>query len=148
MDTKPCDHLIDCDAPVFIPEGWQVLPDAEQLPNRILGKVSWNPKETSLHLVDGQKNGKWIEGNKLRKELAQQSVYTAHLLDYLLIPENQHLIPEEWKGKLIFFWGTIYRGVSGRLCVRCLNWNGDRWHWNYNWLARDWFDDDPALARA
>ncbi|OHA26678.1 MAG: hypothetical protein A3D56_02640 [Candidatus Taylorbacteria bacterium RIFCSPHIGHO2_02_FULL_45_35] len=139
---------IDCDTPVFIPDGWEVLPEAEQLPNRVKGKFAWNPKEVTLHLANGQKNGKWIEGNKLRKELVKQPVYTAHLLDYLLVTENQHLIPEEWKGKWIFFWGTIYRGRYGNLYVRCLYWCGGRWFWSYYWLDDVWFGAYPAAVRA
>ena len=139
---------IDCDTPVFIPDGWEVFPEAEQLPNRVKGKFAWNPKEVTLHLANGQKNGKWIEGNKLRKELVKQPVYTAHLLDYLLVTENQHLIPEEWKGKWIFFWGTIYRGRYGNLYVRCLYWCGGRWFWSYYWLDDVWFGAYPAAVRA
>lgn len=37
---------------------------------------------------------------------------------------------------------------SGNLRVRYLNWNGDRWNWNYNWLDNDWNDDNPAVLRA
>ena len=147
-EIKPREHIIDCDTPVFIPDGWEVLPEAEQLPNRVKGKFAWNPKEVTLHLANGQKNGKWIEGNKLRKELVKQPVYTAHLLDYLLVTENQHLIPEEWKGKWIFFWGTIYRDRDGNLCVRCLSWRGDRWSWGYRWLDNDWDGGYPAAVRA
>lgn len=78
-EIKMMEHSIDCDAPVFVPEKWEVLPDTEQLPKRILGKVTLDPTKVKLHLVNGQKNGKWIEGNKLRKELAKEPVYTAHI---------------------------------------------------------------------
>jgi len=36
------------------------------------------------------------------------------------------------------------RDSNGNLYVRYLNWNGDAWNWNYNWLDNDWNDDNPA----
>lgn len=142
------DHIIDCDAIPSIPDGWSILPDDEQLPNRVRGAFIWNKEsqKDALHLDKGQKNGKWIEGNKLRKALAKQSVLNANVLDYLLA--NPHLIPEEWKGKAIFFWGTIYRGRDGRLCVRCLVWGGDGWGWGAHWLDGGWGDGAPAAVSA
>jgi hypothetical protein len=140
------EHIIDCDAPVFVPDNWEVLPDAEQLPRRICGLVKFDPKKVALHLHLNQKNGKFIEGNKLREELVSTSVYTAHVLDYLLA--NPHLIPEEWKDKAVFFWGTIYRDAIGSLCVRCLYWRGDRWCWHYACLDNDWSGHNPALVPA
>ena len=66
----------------------------------------------------------------------------ANILDYLLA--HPELIPEEWKGKYIFFWGTIYRLSDGRLCVRYLIWNGSEWDWSYDWLDDDFNSDSPA----
>lgn len=145
-EIRMIEHVIDCDAPVFIPEKWEVLPDVEQLPNRILGQVKFDPKKVDLYLSLDQKNGKLIEGNKLRKGLVSTSVYTAHVLDYLLA--NPYLIPEEWKGKAVFFWGTIYRNAVGNLCVRYLFWRGNGWCWDYLWLDNDWVDDSPAAVSA
>ncbi len=151
LRKEPCwtnDPLISCTLPVFIPEGWSVLPDSEQLPNRVLGQVKFDPSKVKLHLDEGQKEGKRIQGNELRKKLVNEPVYTAHILDYLLKPENQHLIPEEWKDKVIFFWGTIYRASYGSLSVRSLNWHGDRWRWDYFWLVGDWRDYRPSAVSA
>jgi len=85
-------------------------------------------------------------GNKLRKELAKKRVVNANVLDYLLA--NPHLIPEEWKGKAVFFWGTIYRDRGDYLCVHCLLWGGVGWRWRSRWLGRDWHGDDPAAVPA
>ncbi len=43
---------------------------------------------------------------------------------------------------------TCNRNSDGTLYVRYLNWNGDRWNWNYNWLGNDWNDNSPAALRA
>jgi len=126
-------HTIDCDAHPFVPDGWSVHKE-DQLKSSVSGQLRWNPDKVELHTCPEQEKGT-IEGNKLHKKLQGQPVLNANVLDYLLA--NPHLIPEEWKGKYVFFWGTIYRGSDGRLCVRCLFWRGGGWRW-----VGDWLDDD------
>ena len=134
------DHLIDLDAPRFIPQGWKVEEHKKG------GQLTWDATKVSLYLSEGQKNGKRLEGNKLREELKSQPVYNANLLDDLL--KNPHLIPEDWKGKYIFFWGTIYRLSDGSLYVRFLYWRGGRWYWRCRWLVLYWYGNDPAVVCA
>ena len=45
---------------------------------------------------------------------------------------------------------TLYinRDADDNLYVRYLNWNGNRWNWNYNWLDNDWNDSNPAALLA
>lgn len=116
-------HLIDCDASPFLPKGWKVEEHHKG------GQLEWNSENIALYLSEKQKNGSFIEGNKLRQELQDQPVLNANVLDYLLA--NPNLIPEEWKGKYICFWGTIYRNGNGNLSVRYLNWYGEQWYWYY-----------------
>jgi len=135
--------IINCSAQPFIPGGWSIHPE-DQLPNRITTKdFEFNPKNFSLYLSDKQKQGA-IGGNQLKEELKNQKVLTANVLDYLL--EHPELIPEEWKGKAIFFWGTIYRNSDGFLSVRYLFWDGDGWRWLCRWLDNDWLDYNPAVC--
>jgi len=122
-------RIIDCDADPFVPEGWTVAEHRER------GQLKWNPDMVSLYLSDSQKDNKTIRGHELRKELENQLVLNANVLDYLL--NHQGLIPETWKGKQIFFWGTIYHDQDGSLCVRCLYWVGGRWDGDYRWLDND-----------
>jgi hypothetical protein len=133
-------HLIDCDANPFVPEGWKV----EQ--HRKGGQLEWNPERIALYLSKGQQDGKYIGGHKLRKELEDKPVLNACVLDYLLA--HPDLIPESWKGKVVFFWGTIYRSADGGLYVRCLYWDGGRWSWDCLWLGLDWHGGHPAAALA
>ena len=128
-------HTIDCDANPHVPDGWKV---EEHIKG---GELRWNPDEVELYLCDKQKDG-IIEGNKLRKLLKGKPVLNACVLDYLLA--NHQLIPEEWKGKVVFFWGTIYRDSDGYLCVRYLCWRGGRWNWNFGWLVSGFGDGSPA----
>jgi len=132
-------HIIDCDADPFLPNGWKV---EEHIKG---GELTWNPEKITLYLSDKQKNG-MIKCNKLRKELKGKLVLNANVLEYLL--KNPHLIPEEWKGKCVFFWGTIYRDSDGNLYVRYLNSYGSSWDWDYDWLDGDWGDGRPAAVLA
>ena len=139
MDTT-IEYIIDLDAEPFVPDGWEV----EE--HRRGGQFKWDTSKVALYLSKGQQNGKGIEGNKLGNELKGKPVYNATFLDYLLA--NPDLIPEDWKGKLVFFWGTIYRDSDGSLCVRYLCWDGDGWFWDRGWLGYVWRDDDPAAVPA
>ncbi len=132
-------HVIDCDADPFVPDDWSVKEHQKG------GSWKWDSSNVTLWLADGQKNGKFVGGSKLRKELARKPVLNANVLDYLLMYTG--LIPEEWKRKYSHFWGTVYRDRDGFLYVRYLYWKGDRWHSRYRWLGSDLNDNDPALVR-
>lgn len=134
------DHVIDCDADPFVPSGWKVIEHKKG------GQLKWDPTKISLYLSKKQRDGRVTEGNILRKELENMPVTNANVLDYLLA--NPHLIPEEWKGKYVFFWGTIYRSSSGSLYVRFLYWFGVWWDWHSHWLGRDWYSSYPAALLA
>lgn len=138
-ELKFVKHLIDCDADPYIPEGWKKEEHHKG------GQLEWNPAKIQLYLSEKQK-GRYIKGYKLRKELAEKPVLNANVLDYLLA--HSELIPEEWKGKFIFFWGTIYRDSDGGLVVRCLSWDGGEWSWRYYWLDYGWHVDSPAVLFA
>jgi hypothetical protein len=128
--------VVDLDADPFVPEGWTVVSHKKG------GKFEFDPNKVKLHLSENQQNGKVIEGSKLRKELEVLKIFNANLLDFYI--GKPFLIPEEWKGKAVFFWGTIYRNSDGRLCVRYLFWDGDGWRWSSSWLGYDFHDDSPA----
>jgi len=133
-------HLINLDVSPFIPDGWKVKQHIEG------GQFEWSPEKVKLYLSPNQQDGKIVEGNELRKELEGKPVFNANLLDYLL--EHPNLIPEEWKRKYIFFWGTIYHDSDGDLGVRCLGWGGGSWSWSDGWLGYGWDSDNPALVPA
>ncbi|MEK7630019.1 MAG: hypothetical protein AAB432_01375 [Patescibacteria group bacterium] len=139
-EIKPIPHVIDCDANPFVPDGWKVEEHQKG------GQFKWDPKAIELYLSKPQRKGKTINGNDLREELKNKSVLNANVLDYLL--KNSHLIPEEWKGKLVFFWGTIYRASVGRLRVRYLRWGVGGWRWSWRWLGVAWDGARPAALRA
>lgn len=134
------EHVIDLDADPRIPyDGWKVEEHKKG------GQFKWDASKVQLFLHSKQQGGS-IEGNKLRKEFANQPVYNANLLDYLL--DNPHLIPEEWKGKAICFWGTIYRDSDDDLCVRFLVWDGGLWRQDSCWLGISFDADHPSAVAA
>ncbi len=142
-------YVIDCDANPFNPwanDGFTIEEHQKG------GQWKFDPKQVEFFLSSGQKDGKVIEGNKLRKELAKKLVFNANVLDYLLA--HPELIPDEWKTdgngntRYIFFWGTVYRRRDGYLFVRYLYWDGDRWYWSYRWLDYGWHGSNPAAVRA
>lgn len=134
-EIKPIDHLIDCDTNPFIPDGWSLEEHQKG------GLIKFDPKNISLYLSKKQKKS-IINGHDLRKELMGQPVMNANVLDYLLA--HPELIPESWKDKYIFFWGTIYRLSDGSLFVRCLDWLGSKWDWDYDSLDRVFDSIGPA----
>ena len=102
--------------------------------------------KVNLHLDPGQRYGNVLKGTELRKKLEGKPVLNAVVLDHYLA--NPHLIPEEWKGKAVFFWGTIYRHSDGNLYVRYLFWNGPGWISVHFWLGHVWNDSNPAAVSA
>lgn len=131
--------LIDLDADPFVPEDWELERHHKG------GQLTWDACKLELYLSQRQEDRKDVEGSVLREELAAMPLYNANMLDYLL--RNPHRIPEEYKDKYVFFWGTIYRR-AGRLVVRYLCWRDGQWNWGYYWLGDRWFRSDPAALRA
>jgi len=132
-------HPIDCDADPYLPEGLE-----EVVSHKKGGVLEWNPVKAYLLLSPNQQNDFTIRGYNLRKELENEPVLNANVLDYLLA--HPELIPEEWKGKIVFFWGTIYRDLDDNLYVRYLYWGGDCWGCDYYWLEDDWDGSSPAVC--
>ena len=138
------DYIIDFDATPSIPAGLSINAE-DQIVSRFRGKWTFNQKGLVAYLSKKQKKGGLIVGNDLKDELDGESVMGAQLLDFYL--KHPHLIPDEYKGKATFFWGTIYRDLIRVLCVRHLYQDGEGWASDYFWLG-DYFgfgQAHPAL---
>ncbi len=138
-------HVVDFDKSPEVPEGWTILPDSEQLPNRVRGMVTVTTNTVRFHWDDCQNDG-CIKGKDLRKKLERQWVYGDQLLNFYLA--NSQFIPEEWKNQRIYFWGVIYRSGCGGFYVRHLWWDarGQKWSWNYGWFEDYWRNNQPAAV--
>lgn len=141
VEVKPKRLLIDLSADPFCPKGLTVEEHIKAKPWK------FDAKQIELYLDPAQSGGS-ILGHDLRNVLKGKPVLNANVLNWLLQEENQHLIPEEWKGKYVFFWGTIYRRPAGSLSVRYLRWSGGQWGWFWLWLDDRWDEAHPAALLA
>lgn len=97
-----------------------------------------------LHLEPEQKESH-LNGTIIAERLKVNGL-SSSVLDYLL--ENTKEIPKDWKGKYVYFWGTIFRYADGRLYVRCLVWDDGKWQAYYDWLDDDFDGSNPAAVSA
>ena len=131
-------HIINLAKKPFCPNGFKIEEHIKGEKN-----FEWDASKVELFVSKKQKNG-YQKGTELRKEI--KNPFNANLLDYLLA--HPELIPEEWKDKVVCFWGTIYRDSDGYFCVRCLYWDGESWGRYYGWLHGDFDGVSPAARRA
>lgn len=105
---------------------------------------------TKLKRLQPLEQGEVIKGHEYLKRLkaSGEPLLDVRAMEELIKPENQHLIPEEWKKGYTYFFGTIFSNSDGNLCVPYLRWVGDGWHWVDRWLYADWLDDDFAASLA
>jgi len=119
----------------FIGKDWAVAENREVIPE------NWGPKCTRL--VSNLKSGETsVIGEEVLKRFATQPLLGARAFQYYW--NNQQDIPEDWKGKLVFFDATILRDPDGSLYSLYLRWHGGRWDWNARWLGRAW--DAPCFS--
>lgn len=122
--------LIDCDADPYVPKGWTVAS------HRHAGRLDWRAALADPAFAAGE--------DRATRDL------NANVLDHLLA--HRGLIPAAWKNgprggiRYVFFGGTLYRNIGGRLCVRYLCWIG-QWQWMTLWLGPDSCCFIPAALR-
>lgn len=148
-------HIIDCDADQYMPEKWWATPEHkrqelleqhgikewEVIEHRKGGQFEWNLDEIELYQCEEQQTRcSLFLGVKLRKKLKGKPVLNANVLDYLL--KHPELIPDEWKFKEIFFWGTTYRHGHGATGSRFLYWDVHDEKWDDSFCHPD---DYPYL---
>lgn len=135
------EYIIDCDADPLISDGWRVVEHCKN------GQMKWDPENISLYLSKEQHNDKGVVGHELYEKLKKKKRLNANVLDFLFA--NPLLIPEKWKNKFIFFWGTIYLFSDGHRYVRRLYcFGGVKWTWDYCWLDRAFDGNCPAALSA
>ncbi|PCI20689.1 hypothetical protein COB64_01840 [Candidatus Wolfebacteria bacterium] len=117
-------HIINCNIDPFTPNGWIVERHLKG------GDVVWDPSKIDLCLSKKQQKGDRIFVWDLRDYLSNKNVLNANVLDYLLM--DSRLIPEDWKGKSIMFWGTIYHYKGKR--IRYLRWHDGEWRCEWRWV--------------
>lgn len=106
------EYKIPCNTTPFIPDGLCIVE------HRKFNFFNLNSNYTKLDLSRKLKN-MCNSGANIKKHLSKKFVMNANILDFLII--NPKMIPENWKNKLIYFWGTIYGTSDGGLYVSCLD---------------------------
>lgn len=114
---------IDLGGDPYVPRGWRAGEHQKG------GLWRFNAENVDLYLADGQKDGKILHPSLLRRELEGQQVLNANVLDWLLVHRGR--IPEAWKDKQVFFWGTIYYGDNHSSSVRYLHHVHGGWQWEW-----------------
>lgn len=82
-----------------------------------------NDRKIVLHYSVPDYGWKLTKGSEMLHMLRGYPVLNANVLDALI--EHSHLIPDEWEEKIVFFWGSLFRGFS--LWVRYLSRNNNGW---------------------
>lgn len=119
--------------------------DADPLSNRTFRikahqndeKFIFNPAKIKLYLSLCQKDKK-LDYYGTREEVTSGHVLNACVLDFLLA--YPRLIPKEWEGKVVFFFGTLYCDTFDSLFVRSLHFHKGEWlsEWvRYNTIRND-----------
>ena len=132
-------QLIDLNAAAAPYPGLTVIEHRESgtFPLNIAGIALWSARE--------QTTATYLSGYDLRRRIRTKHALNANALDSLL--KHSHLIPSEWKGKQIYFWGTIYRDLNDEQCVRYLYAPYETWKWGCSSLAERFYDTRPAALR-
>lgn len=77
-------YIIDCNVKPFEPQGLTVARESDQIPNRVRGQFVCDHK-IKLYLSPNQQDGKVIKGTELVKELVNDPVLPANVLDFYLV---------------------------------------------------------------
>ena len=116
-EIGPVVHKIDCDAEPSIPKevGGKIETHLQE------GTIQWDFRRFKLHTEYEQEQVLGgINGHEILKKLQHKGVLNACVLEYLL--KHPKLIPEEWKKRIVYFWGTIYRSRNNDLYVTSIFW--------------------------
>ncbi len=125
----------------FIPNGWELVSNCDN-------KADWSIFQT-IGIVEYiskiQISGGKISGYELLHEVKNLKPLSSCFLDLLL--ERKNNIPQFIIEMCpLFFFGTIYRDVSGNECVRCLCENEGKVYWRWRWLKDFWRCNNPVLV--
>lgn len=129
--TRP---VIDCTAEPFMRADWKLKAHHQD------GLFVFDP--TRVTLMRPSENDDWPNG-----QLQNPHPLNASVLKYLM--EHQELIPEEWKGKAIYFRGTTYEDKRGISLVPHLFWIASiGWQWDCHTIDHPaiWNDDLSRFA--
>lgn len=115
------------------------------------GPAEYDITTVKQWLHDGQKDGKWIEGNKIHTHLKETDTLKTCLgLRDLEEIQKKGIVffRKHFQSKAVFAWKSVVLSRVGDLLVPCLCEGGVEVVMFWSWLGNDWNDDDPALRFA
>ena len=116
-----------------------------------LGPTEYNIAEVDQWFHDGQKDGKWIEGNKIYSHLKDADTLKT-CLGLRDLEEIQKkgiaFFREHFKGKAVFAWKSVVRSSHGGLYVPYLYEDGGKVVLYWGWLGYGWDGNNPGLRFA
>lgn len=116
-----------------------------------VGPAEYDISAIEQWLHDGQKDGKYIEGNKIYNHLKKTDTLKT-CLGLRDLEEIQKkgiaFFRKHFKGKAVFGWASVVRDRDGDLIVPCLYECGGRVVLDWLWTDHAWYDYRPALRFA
>lgn len=128
--------IINLDAAPFEPDGLYAIR------HQAGGQFDFDPQRVNCYLSPQQCESSLIKGVDLLTQLEGQNCFNTNMLDWYL--NNTQHIPEDFKGKIVFFWGTVYCQRDEEY-VRCLLWDNDKWRSSQSSVWNSWGPNAPAL---
>jgi hypothetical protein len=113
-------QFLPFDPVAFIAPYWKIESDCERLEH-------WDPAKTCVTsaLRPGEKT---VTGKETKERLVGKPLLGARA--FLYSWNNKEKIPEEWKGKIVFFDAAVLQSPCGDRYSLCLYWNVSEWCWD------------------
>ena len=116
-----------------------------------LGPVEFDAAKLELWLHEGQKDGKWVNGQVIYEYLKEKKMLEncLGLSDLIAIQaKGIDFFRRHFASKAVFAWKSVVRRRRGFLNVPCLCEGGDEVVLDWDWLGDGWNDNYPALRFA
>lgn len=141
--TLTIDRSRKFDPAKFIGKGWAIEEEDER--SLALTHVDIASVVLEVSVKCGES---YVTGEENLKRLKKANCIRLDAAVFRAFWKNKHLIPESWKGKCIFFDGTVLGDPSGDRCALCLGWCRGGWDWDYSWLGSGRYVSGPSAVLA
>lgn len=115
------------------------------------GSAEYYAVKLELWLHEGQKNGKWVKGQKIYEHLKENKMLESclSLSDLLAIQaKGITFFRQHFASKAVFGWKSVVRHRDGSLFVPYLYGDGKQVVLRWLWLEVGWLGNNPALRFA
>ena len=117
----PIDRSQPFDPVKFLGQGWTIEEEDER--SLVLTQLDLTEVRLEQMLKKGETS---IKGEEKLRRLKEVGHIRLDAKIFQALWENQAFIPESWKGRAVYFDGTILRNPDGNRCVLYLYWSDGR----------------------